>query len=110
MDEATKSEHKQQMSAVIFKGKTVYSKGHNHSSRSVRSINKNFCRWPTSIHAEVDAIIKAKRDLKGMSILIIRVKNNMLKLAKPCRHCLSYLTYVGIKNIYYSNNGNIYKL
>jgi len=40
-----------------------------------------------------------------MNILIIRInKKGDLRLAKPCNHCRMYLNYIGIKNIYYSNN------
>ena len=112
ISEAEKSDHKQRVGAIIFKAKTVFSKGHNYSSKSVRSITKKFCRWPNSIHAEVDCILKAKRDLSGMNILIVRInKKGELRYAKPCRQCLAYLFHVSIRNVYYSTSyGTIEKI
>ena len=102
--EAEKSLHIQRVGAVVFNKKQFISSGHNYPNRSIaRSHNPRFRRWPTSIHAEIDAITKARCDLKGSSIIIIRInKKGQLRLAKPCRHCMSYLNHIGIKNVYYS--------
>lgn len=111
IQEAKKSDHKQKIGAIIFKGKRVISVGHNYSSRSVRSVTKRFCRWETSVHAEVSCILNAKRDLKGYNILVIRINNQgKLMLAKPCKYCLAYLNHVQIKYCYYSDNGKIKKM
>jgi deoxycytidylate deaminase len=102
-DEAQKSDHKQKVGCVIFDKKRILSKGHNTSQKSVKKLHPKFQRYPFSVHAEVDAIIKAKKDLKGSSILVIRLnKNNQFRLSKPCAKCLAYIEYIGIKNIYYS--------
>jgi len=77
--------------------------GHNTPQKSVRSITKKFLRWPNSIHAEVDAIIYSRYNLKGCSMLVVRLnKRNELKYARPCSHCLAYIVYVGIKKVIYS--------
>jgi len=102
-DEAQKSDHKQKVGCVIFNKKRILSKGHNTCQKSVKKLHPKFQRYPFSVHAEVDAIIKAKKDLKGSSILVIRLnKNNQFRLSKPCSKCMNYMDYVGIKNIYYS--------
>lgn len=50
-----------------------------------------------------DAILKARRELKGSSILVVRInKNNKLRLAKPCIDCMKYIEYVGIRKVFYS--------
>jgi len=104
IEEAKKSIHKYRIGAVIWKGKHIISTGHNYSNKSVRSINTEFTKRRYAIHAEVDAIINAKTDLKRANILVIRInKNEKLVNAKPCKHCLGYIEHVGIKNIYYSN-------
>ena len=104
-EEAVKADHKHKIGAAIFNKGKVYSVGRNHSMRSVKHLLPKFKRYPTSIHAEVDSIIKARRDISGLSILVVRVnKKGDLLLAKPCDNCLSYISYVGLKNIYYSNN------
>lgn len=103
VDVCYKSEHSQKHGAVIFKGKRIYSMGFNTSSRSVKSINKIAQRWKTSVHAEVSAILNAKRDLNGLDILVVRMNNKrQFMLSKPCINCLSYIDYCGIRNIYYS--------
>jgi len=100
------------MAAVIFDKKRIFSIECNSSQRGVKSITRKYIRYPTSIHAEVAAIIRAKTDLKRTSILVIRVnKSGKLTMAKPCQHCLAYLDFVGIKNCYFSNkNGEIERL
>jgi deoxycytidylate deaminase len=111
ISEALKSSHKHKVGSVIFDKKRVFSTGRNYPSKSVKHLKNKFKKWNSSIHAEVDAIIKAKRDLKGMSMLIVRVSKSGLALAKPCKYCLEYCNHVGIKNIYYSNElGEIERL
>lgn len=100
--EAGKSLHRHRIGAIIFDKNGVISTGYNQT-RSVKSFSKQFIRWPNSIHAEVDCILKAKRDLKGKSILILRLnKRGELRLAKPCQNCCMYLDHVGIDKILYS--------
>ena len=104
VEEANKSELAHRVGCVIYHSNKIVSRGYN-SKRNVKSITKKFIRWPGSIHAEIDAIIKAKVSLKGMTALVIRLnKKGQLRLAKPCEHCTMYLHYVGIKKVIYSTN------
>ena len=103
IEEASKSNYKQKVGCVIFDKKIVLSKGYNTSQKSVRKLHPKFQRFPYSVHAEVDAIIKARKDLKGSSILVVRVNSdNQFRLSKPCLNCMKYIEFVGIKNIFYS--------
>ena len=103
IEESTKGDHKQKIGAVIFNKKQILSFGHNSSQRAVRHLHPKFQRYPFSVHAEVDAIIKAKRDLKGATLLVIRVNpKNQFRLAKPCKKCMEYIEYIGIKKVFYS--------
>jgi len=103
--ESKKSNHKQKVGCVIFDKKRIISKGHNTSQKSVRKLHPKFQKFPFSVHAEVDAIIKAKKDLKGMSMLVIRINNKgEFRNSKPCKKCMNYINYVGIKKIYFSVN------
>lgn len=87
---------------VLIRKSTVISVGWN-KIRSVRSVTKRFIKFPGSIHAEVDAIINARADLRGCDAIVIRLdRMGKLALAKPCKDCLNYLEYVGIKTVYYS--------
>ncbi len=97
------SEYFQKLGAVIFNKKTIISCGHNYKERSAKRLHRKYQNYDYSIHAEVDAILHAKRDLRGTSLLVVRVNNNgEFRLAKPCKYCMMYISHVGIKNIYYS--------
>jgi deoxycytidylate deaminase len=103
IEESKNSDHKQRVGCVIFNKKRILSKGYNSSQKSVKNLHPKFQKFPYSVHAEVDAIIKAKKDLKGSSILVVRInKHDQLRLSKPCQNCMKYIEYVGIKKIFYS--------
>jgi deoxycytidylate deaminase len=101
--EAKKSTHRYRIGAIIFRKKKVLSLGHNHKLKGVRSFNPQFKNRYNSIHAEVDAIIKARTNLKGAEILVVRInKKEQFLLSEPCENCKKYIEYVEIKNIFYS--------
>lgn len=107
--EAQKSIHKQRVGCVIFHKKEVLSTGHNYPQRSAKSLHPRFQRYPHSIHAEIDCILKAKTDLKGASLLVVRLNNqNQLRLAKPCTSCMSYIDHIGIKKLIYTTSNYPY--
>ena len=104
--EATKNtEYEFKLGSIIFKGKKIYSRGRNYYHRNTKNIklHDRFLKWEKSVHSEHASIINANQSLKGHSILTVRLlSNKQFGLAKPCIHCLKYMNYVGIKNIYYS--------
>jgi deoxycytidylate deaminase len=103
VEEAKRSNYYQKVGAIIFNKKIIISRGYNQSQRSCKHLNPIFQKWPGTIHAEIDAVIKARTDIRNMSILVVRVnRHNQLRLAKPCNWCQMYLEYVGIKKIIYS--------
>ena len=109
IEQANKSDYHYRIGAVIFDKKRILSTGYNKAHSTKKKLHPKFRKWETSIHAEAMAILNAKCDLKGKSILIVRMNaGNNLNAITPCEHCMSYLQYVGIKNVYYSDeNGNI---
>ena len=110
-EEAQKSEYEIKLGCIIFDKNKIVSKGHNYRQKSIKSLTKKFLKWENSIHAEVDAIIKARVDLKGLSMLIVRINNQgELRFAKPCNHCRGYIDHVGIKKIYYSIKDGVEEL
>lgn len=113
ISESFKSDHQYKIGAVIFKGKKIISSGHNQVLRSTKSLLDKYKRWPNSLHAEVASILNAKTDVSNNDILILRVnvtiEGTKFLLSLPCDKCLLYLSYVKIRNIYYSDN-NIIKL
>ena len=58
-----------------------------------------------TVHAEIDAIMSyPKHELKGMDILIIRVKRDgTLGDSRPCNTCIGKMLKAGIRRAYYSN-------
>lgn len=105
INEAKRSSFKPKVGAVIFDKNKIVSVGHNTGQRSVKSLLKKFQRYPNSVHAEVAAILNAKRSVKGLDILVVRVSaNNKLMLSMPCENCFMYLKYVSLKRCYYSIN------
>jgi tRNA(Arg) A34 adenosine deaminase TadA len=66
-----------------------------------------------SIHAEVDAINKAKKiltktELKNSKLIVVRIgqesMNHPLKYSKPCPSCMKCIENIGIKQIFYTTN------
>ena len=105
IEESKKSTYPHKIGCVIFRKKTVISYDHNYECSHRNKLHPRFQRVPTTIHAEVATIIKAKTDLKHCEMLVVRVnKQNKLLLAKPCNWCMEYIKYIGIKKVYYSIN------
>ncbi len=103
IEESKKSDHRHHVGCVIFDKKNIIFVGYNTSQKSLKSFNSKYQRWPFSVHAEVDAIIKAKTNLKNTSLLVIRVnRTGQFLLSKPCSNCMGYINYVGIKHVFYS--------
>ena len=103
VQEAKKSLLQHKIGCVIFRKKNILAFGHNHILRSTKHLQSRFQRWPGSVHAEVATIISARTNLSKSSILVVRVnKTGQFGLSKPCKHCMSYIQFVGIRKIWYS--------
>ena len=95
-----------QVGAVVFNKKQYISSGHNYGCRSLsKSHNALYRKFSHSVHAEIDAIIRAHTNLNGASILVVRLnRNGEFRLAKPCEHCMAYIEHVGIRNVFYTTS------
>jgi deoxycytidylate deaminase len=90
------------MGAVIFHKKKILSKAYNIPSGWKKKVHPRFKGFRTSLHCEVVAIHNAKTDLRGSSLLVVRInKRGDLRMSKPCQHCQLYIDYVGITTVYY---------
>lgn len=108
INEANKSTYNPKIGAVVFKGKRIYGSGYNDIRSS--SISRKYKKWEESLHAEQSALLNLDwNKLKGASILVYRMnKVGQVGMAKPCSMCRKLIEYIGIKNIYYTNqNGEI---
>lgn len=95
--ESEKSQARFKLGAVVAKGSRVLGKGYNCS----RSHPKGSGPYSTR-HAEVEAILDAKRrgvSLCGASIYVYRENHN---LACPCEDCMTLIENEGITKVIYS--------
>ena len=72
------------------------------------SIGINRYKNNSTIHAEVDAILKSGiKNLKGFDIIVIRF-TCQLNNSRPCNNCIDFMLKKGIRKVYYSDkNGDI---
>lgn len=97
---AEKSTSRFRLGAVVFMGNKIIGCGWNQ-------MNKTHLQSPHPykfIHAEFNSLLGIKRgDLRRASIYIHRLKKDgSTGLAKPCNSCAGFLSYVGIKKVYFS--------
>lgn len=103
IQESRLSDYEYKIGAVIWRKKSVISSGHNYPLRSARHLHPKFQKWPGSIHAEADAILRAKTDLTDCNLLVVRTNNHGdFRNSKPCKWCMAFIIHSGIKNIFYS--------
>lgn len=100
--------------AVAIYKHHLISSGYN--SQKTDPLQKRYNRYrftddtPHMAHAEcscLKSLINRKDiDFKYVDLYIYRsTKNNELGLARPCPSCMKLITELGIRNIYYTNNG-----
>ena len=97
------------MTAIIYdKRGNILSVGHNSYTKShplmkLYSSKVQASEHKIVLHAEIDALIKAKRRGTPHSIFISRIgAKGDAKLAKPCKICMNALISAGIKKISYT--------
>ena len=109
LEECELSTYKFHIGAVIFKGKRILSSGHN-GIRSSRISNQHKL-YANSLHAEQAALLELDwTKLNNCSILVLKCSKTEKSLSNafPCEMCQKFLSYVGIRDIYYSSeNGTI---
>lgn len=99
------SDHKFPMAAVLVKGNRILSWGNNRIK--THPIQKNYDFDCNSLHAEIDALIRAPYgQIKGATIYVCRRQvNGNYGLAKPCSGCYETLKNYEIKKVIYSLTG-----
>ena len=103
-DEAKKSPMSQKHGCVVIHKNKVVATGYN---KQVEPFSL------TSIHAEVNALIKAKKilnrsELKQAKLMVVRIgtnsMDNPLKYSKPCKVCQNFIEKLGVQLVYYSTS------
>ena len=90
--------------SVIVKGGRVISTGINKERSHPRIVSSEHIKEHCSVHAEVDAIKKAK-DVTGATIYVARVnKRGKARDSRPCNRCYEVIKNNGIKKIVYSTS------
>ena len=110
IEAARKSTYRVKLGAVVFKGKRILSTGWNQ----IRSSSLKHKNYENSLHAEQSALLGLEwKKLKGCSMLVVKISRAEERLgnARPCDMCMQLMNYIGIKDVFYSNeNGEIVKL
>lgn len=113
---ATSTHHKASIGAVIVAGRNVIAVGVNGKKshplqRKYNSYKFKFDRTDQSrhlLHAEIEALVRAKSQmtsLSGASIYVYRLmKNGTTGMARPCIGCLRALRDFKIRDVYYTTN------
>lgn len=108
----TSTHHKVHIGCVLVKGRDVLSVGVNKEKTHPKQMHYDKFRLfddpelcKHNIHAELDAIIKAKHIPKGTSIYVYRVKRDGSPgVCRPCVACINLIKDSGIKDIFYTTN------
>jgi len=88
--------------SVIVKGGRVISTGINKDRSHPLIVSSEHIKEHCSVHAEVDAIKKAK-DTTGATIYVARVnRRGQTRDSRPCNRCYDAIKKSGIKKIIYT--------
>lgn len=83
---------------IVASDGTVLCEGYNH--------HKVHMSHRFSVHAEVDALRKAKKHPQKLSeceMYVVRVsKSGFLKYSRPCEDCAQEIEKYGVRKVYYS--------
>lgn len=101
---ASQSSCRMKHGSVIVKGGRVLSTGYNKERNHPTKVSKEHIKTDCSVHAEIDAIKKAK-DVNGSTIYIARVnRRGQARDSRPCDRCYDSIISNGIKKIVYTTS------
>ena len=94
-----------QLGAAISYRSTVVSTGFNRRKTHPRSPHQY--KW---LHAEMDAIIKARRNpIDGLTMYVVRIrKDGTYGNSKPCRECVQAIRDAGLKTVVFCQRDPMY--
>lgn len=106
IDEARKGDYKFLLGAILVKRGKIVGRGYNVVCYT--GGNRPYCN---GIHAEISAINDASpTDREGAVMYVGRWrKSSSLGCAKPCPPCEKVLRKLGVKTIWYSDYGDVWR-
>ena len=91
-----------QVGAVLTRGKFVVSVGFNGFPQGVADsaerLENREIKYPTILHAEINAILSARQDVRGCSIYVTPYM--------PCPQCAAVVVQSGITRVVYTPSSN----
>lgn len=91
------------LAAILFDKQRILSVGRNDPYRRRWQLQPQYTKWEGSLHAEADAILNYGKEVKGLSLLVIRIdKFGNLMEACPCCFCFSMIDDYGLKRVVHS--------
>lgn len=101
---ASQSKCRMKHGAVVVRGGRVLGVGVNKERNHPMIVSTNHIKDHCSVHAEIDAIRKA-RDVSGATVYVARVnKRGQSRDSKPCSNCYDTMTNLGIRKIIYTTS------
>jgi len=93
--------------SLISKGVNSFVKTHPYQKKMADIASRNSernheCR--IYLHAEISALIKAKRPVETLIVARIRHYDNTLAMARPCPVCAEAIRQAGVKKVYFTND------
>ena len=99
-------EHRHKLGAVIFRKNEIITTGFNKMKSHPLQLKYNNNEHKIFLHAEIDAIIKAKGRTEGNSIIVVRKMSlGEFGTSKPCAACLQAIIASGIKRVTFFEEG-----
>lgn len=102
------------LGCVAVCGHKIISSGYNSNRTNPTQKKLNACRFsdetPHTIHSEVSCLLPLlnRRDIDFSRVRLYIWRNHAdgsLGLARPCDSCMQLIKELGIRNIYYTNEG-----
>ncbi len=98
--EARKSSMREKVGACLVVGKSIF-KGYNKDKTHTEWANPNK-HIRHSVHAEIAALMEVDFEAMDGVMYVYREVHGYPAMARPCEHCLPFLTKAGVKTIFYS--------
>lgn len=106
MDLAHNSDHHFRVGSVIVKGRRVLAGGNNKNKTHTVIRNKiDKFSLVDKLHAEMCAILKARTNIEGAKIYVLRIcpsNKDGTGMSRPCNLCMRLIRASGIREIIYT--------